>query len=228
MNDQRSPAARRIASSTSVDRRHAVVDEPERLAPERLEHAVGDEAVDLLAHDERRHAERAVERLGARDGLRLRALARAQLDERQQVDGVERVRRRGSARARAIAAASAVGRRPEVDDAISTSGAAAAQASASSACFSSRRSGALSCTSWTPCAASAAVATTVSEPSRGSGTAESAGERAAGVLEHLAELALGLGIGVVEADVDARRAGSARPSRRRSRRRPAGRPRAAR
>ena len=66
MNDQRSPAPSRIASSTSADGRDAVVDQPQRLAPERLEHAVGDEAVDLLAHDERRHAERAVQQLGAR------------------------------------------------------------------------------------------------------------------------------------------------------------------
>ncbi len=101
----------------------------------------------------------------------------------------------------AIPAASAVGRRPEVDDAISTPGAAAAQASASSACLSSVRSGALSCTSTTSCAAAAGVATTVNAPSGGSSGAERLPERPACVEEHLAELAPGFGIGVVEQHV---------------------------
>ncbi len=73
------------------DGRDLVVHEPERLAPERLEQPVGDEAVDLVPHDERMHPDRAV-RLGRTgDGLRARQLAAAELDERQQVDGVERM-----------------------------------------------------------------------------------------------------------------------------------------
>ena len=40
-----------------LDGRDAVVHEPERLAPQRLEQAVGDEAVDLLSHDEWVHAD---------------------------------------------------------------------------------------------------------------------------------------------------------------------------
>ena len=74
-----------------LDRRHVVGDQPQRLAPQRLEQPVGDEAVDLVAYDQRPHAERAVDRLCALDRLGRRAFARAHLDERQQVDGVERV-----------------------------------------------------------------------------------------------------------------------------------------
>src|SRR3546814_15822978 len=50
----------------------AVADQPERLAPHRLQQAVGDEGFDLLADVQRVHAERLVERLGALDGLRRR------------------------------------------------------------------------------------------------------------------------------------------------------------
>ena len=52
-----------------LDRRDVVVHEPQRLAPERLEQAVGDEAVDLLADEERLHSERRVEVERAGDGV---------------------------------------------------------------------------------------------------------------------------------------------------------------
>ena len=91
MNDQRRPAPEADRVVDLGDRGDAVVDEPERLAPERLEHAVGNEAVDLLAHHERRHPERVVQPARALDRLRRRALAAAQLDQREQVDGVERM-----------------------------------------------------------------------------------------------------------------------------------------
>ena len=66
-----------------LDRRDPVVHEPERLAPERLEQPVGEEAVDLAADDERVHPHRAEHRLRAFDRLRRRPLARAELDERE-------------------------------------------------------------------------------------------------------------------------------------------------
>src|SRR5207249_4248114 len=75
-----------------LDRRDTVVDEPERLAPERLEQPVGDEAVDLAADDEWLHADRAEQRARPRDRLRRRPLARAELDERQEVNRIERMR----------------------------------------------------------------------------------------------------------------------------------------
>ena len=74
-----------------LDRCHPVVDEPERLAPERLEQAVGDEAVDLRREPKRPHADGAVDLRGAVERLRRGALAAAELDEREQVDRVERV-----------------------------------------------------------------------------------------------------------------------------------------
>ena len=98
------------------DGRDVVVHEPQRLAPERLEQPVGDEAVDLGAHDERVHADRPVNRAGALDGLRRGALAAAQLDEREQVDRVERVADGEALGMRHLAPASSDGRRPEVDE----------------------------------------------------------------------------------------------------------------
>ena len=65
-----------------LGRGDVVVDEPERLAPERLEQAVGDEAVDLLAHAERLHPDRRVEVERALDRLLGRLLAGDDLDER--------------------------------------------------------------------------------------------------------------------------------------------------
>ena len=73
------------------DRRDAVVHEPERLAPERLQQPVGDEAVDLAAHDQRLHPD------GGRTAAARSTVSGAvrspahDLDQRQQVDGIERV-----------------------------------------------------------------------------------------------------------------------------------------
>ena len=72
MNAQRRPAPKRIASSISATVATSSCDEPQRLAPQRLEQPVGDEAVDLAAQDERAHADRAVDAAGA-----LARLARA-------------------------------------------------------------------------------------------------------------------------------------------------------
>ena len=47
MNAHRSPAPKRIASSISSTVATPSFDQPQRLAPQRLEQAVGDEAVDL-------------------------------------------------------------------------------------------------------------------------------------------------------------------------------------
>jgi hypothetical protein len=74
-----------------LDGRDVVVDEPERFAPQRLEQAVSHEALDLGAQRERPHAHRAVDRRGALHRGPGRAVASAHLDERQEVDGIERV-----------------------------------------------------------------------------------------------------------------------------------------
>ena len=68
-----------------------VVDEPQSLAPQSLHQPVGDEADDLLAHRERPHAERTIKSGGAVYCPRGGSLAADQLDQRQQVDGVERM-----------------------------------------------------------------------------------------------------------------------------------------
>ena len=88
------PAQARSVADRVVDllgRGDAVVDEPERLAPQRFEQAIGDEAVDLLADAQHPHADAPVERGGPilRCGGGL--LAAADLDQRQQVDRVERM-----------------------------------------------------------------------------------------------------------------------------------------
>ena len=172
MNDQRRPAASRIASSTS-----ATVATPS-----------------LTSHSASRQSASSM-RSATKPSISLRTTSGAMPSEpysspaRAIVSGSVRSPAHSSTSGNrytglngcatrkrpgcAISAASAVGRSPEVDDAISTAGSAAAHTSASSDCFSSRRSGALSWTSWTPRAASAAVATTVSAPSSGSGTADS-------------------------------------------------------
>ena len=75
-----------------LDRGDAVVDEPERLAPQRLEQPVGDEAVDLAADDERLHPDGAEHFGRPLDRLRRSPLTRTELDEREEVDRVERVR----------------------------------------------------------------------------------------------------------------------------------------
>ena len=180
MNDQRRPGAEADRVVDLRRRRHAVVDEPERLAPERLEHAVGHEAVDLLAHDERRHAERADRgRARARSSPATCARPPHSSTSGSRYTGLNgcATRKRSG---RPISAASAVGRSPEVDEAMSTSGPAAAQTSASSACLSSSALGrallheldALGRGGWRSARPSA-------QPSRGSGTADSRAERPA-------------------------------------------------
>ena len=69
----------------------AVVDEPQGLAPQCLHQSVGDEAVDLLLQHERLHADVGVDL--ARSVLRRlrRAITAADLHERHQVHGVERM-----------------------------------------------------------------------------------------------------------------------------------------
>ena len=62
-----------------------------------------------------------------------------------------------------------VGSRPDVDDPNTTSGPATRLAAANNFCFSSSRSGALSCTKWAPSTASSTVVTIRSEPSTGHG-----------------------------------------------------------
>ena len=69
--------------------------------------------------------------------------------------------------------------------------------------FRSSRSGALSCTKSTPATASSGVSTKRSAPSTDRGTIGQLVEGPPGVVEHLADLARRLGIGVVEVDVDA-------------------------
>jgi hypothetical protein len=71
--------------------RDAVVHQPERLAPQRLEETVGDEAVDLGREHERMHADRPVHVGGAVDRCARRRRPADHLDERQQVDRVERM-----------------------------------------------------------------------------------------------------------------------------------------
>ena len=66
-----------------------------------------------------------------------------------------------------------VGRRPDVDDPKTVVGDAALLARASSSCFSSSRSGALSCTKSTPVTASSGDDTNVIVPSWGSGASVS-------------------------------------------------------
>ena len=71
---------------------------------------------------------------------------------------------------------SSVGSSPDVDEAMTTDSSTAASARASSCCFTSSRSGALSCTNVAPSTASSGVATNVSVPSAGSGAASSRGQ----------------------------------------------------
>ncbi len=68
--------------------RDAVLHQPQRLAPDRLEKPVGDMGVDLLAHDQRLHADRVEYGLRALDGIR----CSDKLDQRQEIDRVEGVR----------------------------------------------------------------------------------------------------------------------------------------
>ena len=74
-----------------LDRGDAIVHEPERLPPQRLEQPIGDEAVDLLRESQRVHPHALVHGAGAfaRGGGRERATAH--LDQRQQVHRIERM-----------------------------------------------------------------------------------------------------------------------------------------
>ena len=62
-----------------------------RLAPRRLEQAVADEGLDLLPDDHRLHADRRIDLAGLLDEFLGRLLAADDLDQRQQIDRVERV-----------------------------------------------------------------------------------------------------------------------------------------
>ena len=70
----------------------AVLDQPQRLAPDGLEETIGDMGVDLLAHQKRIHAD------AAQDFSGLFASGRIahQFDQRQKIDRVERVRDHGT------------------------------------------------------------------------------------------------------------------------------------
>ena len=173
MNDQRRPGAEADRVVDLLDRRDVVGDEPQRLAPERLHQAVGDERVDLPAQHERAHAERRVDLRGPGHRLRRGALTAAQLDERQQVDRVERMPDGEALGVRHVGLRGALGSSPEVELAKITSGAAARLARASSSRLSGSRSGALSCTNAAPSTAASGLSTTRQRPSAGSGASVS-------------------------------------------------------
>ena len=88
------PAEARPIADRVVDlagRRDAVGDEPQCLAPQGLEQTVGDEPVDLSPDVEHLHSHRGVERARPVDGLGRRLFPGDDLDEWEQVDGVERM-----------------------------------------------------------------------------------------------------------------------------------------
>ncbi|ABA52551.1 hypothetical protein BURPS1710b_A2129 [Burkholderia pseudomallei 1710b] len=88
------PADARAETDRIVDlarRRDAFVDEMQRLAPQRFEQAIGDEARHFLAHAQRPHAERAIDAERRVDGVGRGALAAQHFDERQQIDRIERM-----------------------------------------------------------------------------------------------------------------------------------------
>ena len=70
---------------------HIVVDQMQRLPPQRLLQAVGKKALDLVAHLQGVHAEIGVERDGLIDALVSGPCAAQHFDQRQQVDRVEGV-----------------------------------------------------------------------------------------------------------------------------------------
>ena len=167
---ERPPQAGAVADRVVdlVHRRDSVVHEPERLAPQRLEQAVGDEAVDLRAHVKRVHADGAIRGGRALDRVGRRRITAAHLDKRQQVDGVERVAD-DEALGTSEPFCSSVGRRPDVDEQTIASAGAKRSASARSVRFRSISSGADSCTSSTPATASSTDEHMTSDPSAGSG-----------------------------------------------------------
>ena len=88
------PAQARPEADRVIDlfgRCDAVVHQPQRLAPQRLHQAVGDEAVDLLAQAQRAHTDGFVHGGSSLGRGSRRLLATAHLDQRQQVHRVERV-----------------------------------------------------------------------------------------------------------------------------------------
>jgi hypothetical protein len=117
--------------------------------------------VDLLAHGQGEHADGPQNwRRGARQVCGIAH----ELDQRQQVDRVERVRDDGARPSRF----SSDGLKPEVEEPITASAGAAAKISSNTRCLISSRSGTLSCTQSAPATASAMLAWKVSAPSGGS------------------------------------------------------------
>ena len=68
-----------------------VVDQPQRLSPQGFEQAIGDEAIDFHAHLQRLHAAGGVERGGGVLCRLVGGIAAADLDQRQQVNRIERM-----------------------------------------------------------------------------------------------------------------------------------------
>ena len=71
--------------------RHAVIDQVQRLAPQRFEQAVGDKTGDFLAHMQRAHTEGFIHLDRGLDRFRRGVLAAHHFHQRQQIDRVERV-----------------------------------------------------------------------------------------------------------------------------------------
>jgi hypothetical protein len=71
--------------------RDAILDQPQRFAPDRFQQAVGDKGLDFLFHVQGMHAERVVNLACALDGIRRGFFAADQFHQRQQVNRVERM-----------------------------------------------------------------------------------------------------------------------------------------
>ena len=204
MKLQRSPAPKRIASSISSAVATPSLHQPQRLAPQRLQQPVGDEAVDLLREHERLHADRLGRprrrgRLAAPDV----AAPPTDLDQRHQVDRVERMADDEPFRMHmpVLHLGGQQARRRRAEHHVRSG--RARWPRRSSCCFRSRRSGALSWTKSTPSAASSAEPTNAQRALRRQRRHGQLGVGAAGVVEDLADLARRLGVGVEEQDVDA-------------------------
>ena len=200
MQRQRRPGA---VADRVVDLGHgrdAVVDQPERLAPQRLEQPVGDEAVDLRAHDAAGACRpRGRSRRRARASRAPVALAAAHLDERQQVDGVERMPDDEPLRPRPCRACSSRRQQPRGRRARSRVRPArpGSRARSSVALQLEPLGRALLHERRRPRRPPRPSRRSVSVPSAGSGAQRQPRERAPRVREHLADLARRLGIGVV-------------------------------
>ena len=195
-----------------LDARDVVVDEPERLAPERLEQPVADEGLDLAADHDGLHAERGVERHRPLDHFGRGRLARDDLDERQQIDRVERMRDDEPLRMRhpllQVARQEARGRGADDD-----LGAAAASIARSTSRLSSSRSGTLSCTKSAPSTAASIEAAKVSRPRGGSGAPTRRVKARSAFATTSPTIALRLGAGIEHRDVDAREQQARDPTR---------------